>query len=112
MSKIVSIIVVFIVTCIYFVQSQLPRSLEGLGQEAYEYKKGDLPYVACEVCTVSVKEIFDVVATKRRFAPSNRVDEIYIVDQLERLCKYYNSTTHWTRRFDIVEEKGYMFLHS
>lgn len=64
----------------------------------------DLPYIACDVCTLSVKEIIAATSKLRESAPYKKLTELQVSEVIDGICKPEDENDYglWIRSFDIV----------
>lgn len=65
--------------------------------------KGDLEYIACDVCEASVTELYGATENARSLQPKNKLDEVDIVVLIESICDPMSITGEWIRKIDIIE---------
>lgn len=74
--------------------------------------KEDLKYIGCQVCehmVDSLKHTLDDMKTK---SPTNKLNELDILETIEQICNPHNETGDWIKTLDIVEStnKGLSYL--
>lgn len=74
--------------------------------------KNDLPHIGCDVCKRAIEQIYGRTTELRRIAPYNKLEEIQIVDSIEKVCDVETPNGQWVRRLDIgeVKENGRKYL--
>lgn len=70
-----------------------------------EILPNDLPLIACEVCEKSINELYNQIEDARKKAPYNKLEEIQVLELLDKVCKDNEESGEWIRRLDIVEKK-------
>lgn len=72
----------------------------------------DLPLIACDVCEKTIKELFGQVEEARKITPYNKLEEIQVLELMDKICKDNEEPGEWIRKLDIKEktEKGKVYL--
>ena len=85
--------------------------LLGLGEakksSEYRGEKSELPFIACEVCRRAASALISSIDGIRKNAPYQRLEELEIVDTIDKICVPDQEPGAWIRELDIVShEKG------
>ncbi|KAL4423179.1 hypothetical protein ABPG77_000312 [Micractinium sp. CCAP 211/92] len=65
----------------------------------------DIPFIQCQVCELLAKNAWNQVKEMRKAAsPSKKVDEMQIIERMEKITTAWRPEGEWIARLDLVEE--------
>ncbi|KAL4458892.1 hypothetical protein ABPG75_013757 [Micractinium tetrahymenae] len=65
----------------------------------------DIPYIQCQVCELLAKNAWKQVKEMMKAAsPSNKVDEMKIIEKMEKITTAWRPEGEWIAKLDLVEE--------
>ncbi|PSC76262.1 DUF3456 domain [Micractinium conductrix] len=65
----------------------------------------DIPYIQCQVCELLAKNAWKQVKDMTKAAsPTNKVDEMRIIELMEKITTAWRPEGEWMARLDLVEE--------
>lgn len=70
--------------------------------------KKDLPYIACEVCRLTIENAYEQSSTEHKAIEGKKMklDEEKISDILDNVCQGSKAEGEWLRKYDIVEKRA------
>ena len=71
-------------------------------KEKASIQKVDLPGIACDVCTLSIENLYGELKELREAAPYNKITELQVQEMLENICKTDDKIGEWIRYIDIT----------
>ncbi|KAG6531115.1 hypothetical protein ZIOFF_004886 [Zingiber officinale] len=84
--------------------SSLPHSLASSKKPPAAARKGDIPFIKCQVCEKISHQIIHQVKKKESQISPKKVSELQIIEIAENICNLKKEESDWILQIDLVEK--------
>ncbi|RRT61132.1 hypothetical protein B296_00023536 [Ensete ventricosum] len=87
-----------------FITSSLPYFVASSKKPSPAVRKGDIPFIRCQVCEKIAHQIIHQVKNKEAQISPKKVSEFQIIEIAENICNLKKEEADWILQIDVVEK--------